>query len=80
MRNRDVKERELALIHRHVAQMSEHFATVQVIVTTHDMGGSKRLQSAAGNWYARLGALRETTRQMDDETAAQGDHPDDEFA
>ncbi len=57
------------LLQKHVNELSEHFDTVQIFVTRHEIGtdnGTVGACRSAGNWYARLGQVREWLIQQDE--------------
>jgi hypothetical protein len=47
----------LHLIQRHMAQLSEHFDTVQIFCTTKNEEGTLSVFDGSGNWYARYGQV-----------------------
>jgi len=65
----NLKEGEKILA-AHVAQLSEHFDCVQIMVSTH-MPGDQTMccKRGCGNWYARQGMAREFI--TDEESASQ---------
>ena len=60
---------ELDLVRQHVSQLSEHFDTVQIFVTRHEAmreDGTVNACCGAGNFYARLGQVREWSVKQDE--------------
>ncbi len=57
----NTKERDHAMLKRHVAQLAEHFETVQIFATRHsaEHDGTVGAQWGEGNWYARYGQVKE---------------------
>lgn len=47
------------LLEQHVAQISEHVGSVQIVVTAQDGSACFRYSAGAGCWYSRMGAMRE---------------------
>jgi len=47
------------LLAKHVAQISEHVQSVQIIVTVQNGKETTRYVSGTGCWYSRMGVLRE---------------------
>lgn len=61
--------KEMDLIKQHVSQLSEHFETVQIFVTRHDAAHEDGIVNAcygSGNFYARLGQVREWNIKQDE--------------
>lgn len=61
------KERELGIVQSHVAQLAEHFDSVQVFATRHlgDGAGTVKISFGSGNWFARYGQVRQWLVQED---------------
>ncbi len=58
--NDETKDREIALIDSHVAQLMEHFDSVQILATrTKSDGTTIGVTRGRGNWYSRVGYARE---------------------
>lgn len=55
------EDRDMAVLARAVAQLSEHFDTVQIIATRHDPKNDCTIvaRKGVGNWHARFGSVRE---------------------
>ncbi len=52
-------EKLLAMVDKHLLQLSEHFDAVQIIATRHRPGADEStdvIKRGTGNWYARYGA------------------------
>lgn len=47
-----------ALLKKKVAELSEHFEGVQIMVAWQDGGNSHMMAEGAGNWYLRQGMAR----------------------
>lgn len=54
----DDRERDLAMVKRHAAQLAEHFDAVHIFVTRPSEDGTIVCNWGAGNWYARYGQVR----------------------
>lgn len=52
-------DRDKEIIQSHVAQLMEHFDTVQIFCTRHseELEGTVRVQWGGGNYYARYGQV-----------------------
>lgn len=60
IKNKSVIPNKRKLINSLVAQLAEHFETVQVIVTnTYGEDGTSLLHAGKGNFYARKASLEE---------------------
>ena len=49
-------------VNKLVAELGEHYDTVQVFVTRHESGeqrGTVHAEAGLGNWYARYGQIKE---------------------
>lgn len=60
---------DMRMLERHVELLSEHFCTVQIFVTRHEMGtdgGTVGASKGSGNWYARCGQVTEWLMQKDE--------------
>lgn len=57
-------DRDLEILNSHIAQLSEHFSTVNVIVTKDpgEDGQTTCYGRGSGNYYARVGSTREWLR------------------
>lgn len=69
-------DKEVERIEKVVGQLMEHFDTVQVFATRHDtsdkaVGGTLSFNVGRGNWYARMGHIREWIIKEDARVAAQ---------
>lgn len=70
--------RHLKIVDSHIAQLAEHFDTIQIFVTKReDDASTSALSRGIGNWYARYGQVqiwvvkedeteRDTCRNKDD--------------
>lgn len=57
-------EMRTKIIESHAAQLSEHFDSVQIIVTAIDPEeGTGIYRAGRGNYYARIGAVEEWLRR-----------------
>lgn len=63
-------ERHLKIIESHIAQLSEHFETVQIFVTKVLSETDETLSYGvgAGNWYARYGQTVDWLVTQDERT------------
>lgn len=50
---------DLARLDRVLAQLSEHFDSIQIIATRHAGDGTLTFQRGTGNWFSRYGATAE---------------------
>ena len=55
----DLDDKISKIVEQHVAQLGEHVASVQLIVTYEEGGNSKKISSGSGCWYSRMGAMTE---------------------
>lgn len=55
--NKDLAE--LKIVEDCVARLREHFETVEIFVTTIREKRTRSLNSGAGNYYARIGQIKE---------------------
>lgn len=64
------QDRDMSIIKSHVAQISEHFETVQIIATRHDAehGGTVMASWGEGNWYGRFGSIKGWITQQEEQT------------
>lgn len=69
------KNRTLDIVKKHAAMLSEHFDTVQIFCSKHDMknvDGTAGIVWGTGNWFARYGHIKEwmikTKRITENET------------
>lgn len=46
------------MLQKHVAQLMEHFDTVQIFATLHDQGDTIQYIEGEGNYFARLGQAK----------------------
>jgi hypothetical protein len=64
------EDRDMAILDSHVAQLCEHFDTVQIFVTRQN--GEENVTMTAdkgnGNWYARYGQVREWITKQEERT------------
>lgn len=58
MSQQDEMDRDIDMVKRHVAQLSEHFEAVQVFVTRSSEEGTVNCHLGAGNWFARYGQVK----------------------
>lgn len=56
----DARDRDLKLVRSHVAQLSEHFDSVQVFAQRHDpeLNGTVNVVYGSGNWFSRYGLIK----------------------
>lgn len=47
------------IVKSHVAQLSEHFDSVQIVCTKQHEGGTIVVPYGEGNWFARYGSVKE---------------------
>lgn len=69
MDEESTEDRELAMIQQHVDALGEHFDTVQIFVSRHDMAveeGTISANRGSGNWFARFGQVREWLVKQDE--------------
>ena len=52
-------EEKLVILAQHATQLSEHFASVQIIVVNDNVDTTTALFKGAGCWYSRMGAVSE---------------------
>lgn len=57
MTEEEIKYRDVEIVKRHIAQLMEHFDTVQIFCTRHspELEGTTSVQWGDGNWFARYG-------------------------
>lgn len=77
-------DEKLAILDKHVRELSELYDAVQIVVTWLDPGGRTRSQKrGSGNWYARRSLCQEfiTEDAHDDQAKAIARHldPPDEW-
>lgn len=55
----DIMDHDVDILKKHVAQLMEHFDTVQIFCTRHspELDGTVRVQWGGGNYYARYGQV-----------------------
>jgi len=61
MNNEEQKQADLDMLKRTSEQLSEHFDTVQIFVTSHmaaELDGTRTINYGSGNWFARYGQVR----------------------
>ncbi len=70
---------DLARLDRCLAQLSDHFDSVQIIATCHKGTHTIVADRGTGNWYSRYGAMVQWVRREDARTLVneQPTHPDD---
>ena len=51
------RDEKLALVRRHIAQLAEHFDTVQIFCTKSEGKNTVQWKDGVGNWYARYGQV-----------------------
>ena len=52
------RDEDFRVLQSHVAQLAEHFDTVQVFVTKHTCDGTNLGTRGEGNWFARFGQIK----------------------
>lgn len=58
---------ESEIVQRHVNQLSEHFDTVQILVTRYDRQQcTTNIARGTGNWFARYGQMRSFVMREDE--------------
>jgi hypothetical protein len=64
------EEEDMKRIKEAAASLGEHFDTVQIFVTRHDADsiGSVNATYGSGNWFARLGLVRDWLIRQDEFT------------
>ncbi len=60
------KDKDLAELERHVAQLGERFDTIRIFATTHSGSETFSSTSGGGNLYAQLGQVREWLIRQDE--------------
>jgi hypothetical protein len=61
--------KKLEIIDAHVAQLSEHFDLVQILVSNHhDNTGSTAIYRGSGNWFGRYGMIRDWYVKAEEDT------------
>lgn len=76
-------QEKLEIVKRHIAQLMEHFNSVQVIAVSRPEqdGGTCCHSSGDGSWYERFGAVSEvlvTMRKFAHQASEERDREDDE--
>jgi hypothetical protein len=63
----DRDDRQLAVLRSHCIQLTEHFDSVQIIVTSYDTGEDRTRKGSygMGNWYANYGACKEWVQEKE---------------
>lgn len=54
------RKKETQIVENYAAKLAEHFSSVQIFVTKHDMAavdGTASITAGSGNWYARYGQV-----------------------
>lgn len=62
---------DVAIVKRHVAELGEHFDSVQIFVTRFEAGVEQHtvsVQLGSGNWFARMGHIRDWLVKEDEAT------------
>lgn len=67
------RDEAIELVQKHIAQLSEHFDSVQIFVTRHDgeSGSTLGVNLGEGNWYARRGHVEDWLTAIDNVTASE---------
>lgn len=55
----DARDEDLARLDRCLAQLSEHFDSVQIVATRHNGDATISCHRGTGNWFSRYGAVVE---------------------
>ena len=60
-------ERFQKILRSHVAQLMEHFDSVEVVVTKYDSENERTYKGnrGGGNWYANYGACKEWVQEQE---------------
>ena len=64
------EEQDIQRLVEHSDQLAEHFDTVQIFCTRHEAGkedGTVAVNQGAGNWFARVGQVKEWIVKKDEE-------------
>lgn len=63
-------DREMQILRSHALQLHEHFESVQIIVTRHDVeeDGTVLAHHGEGNWFARYGSVKEWLLKLETRT------------
>jgi len=72
---------ECKLVDKAVAELGEHFDTIQILVTRHasgDEGGTVNISIGVGNWFARYGQAKEWCLKAEERTRKQIQQESDE--
>lgn len=72
---------DMARLRAAINQLGEHFDTVQIFTTRHEMGSDDGTVSCVlgiGNWYARCGVIREWLIKRDEDTRESIRKPDND--
>lgn len=64
------EDKDVSILKSHAAQLAEHFDSVQILVTRHspEDDGTINVAWGAGNWFARIGQVREWLLKKDEES------------
>lgn len=62
---------DITIIEKHIAQLMEHFESVQIIATKIEGDETIAASKGDGNWYARVGSVRDWLAQQDERTREQ---------
>lgn len=65
------RKRSAELVRETARKLGENFDSVLILATSHDQEGSIRFEFGVGNYYARIGQVREFIIQMDEEIRQQ---------
>lgn len=67
MTEEEQSEADLAVVRKHVAELGEHFESVQVFVTRHcgEYEGTMHCEVGYGNWYTRMGQVVQWMKRND---------------
>jgi len=71
------KEEDLERVRRHVAQLAEHFDSVEVFCTRSAGEETMSVNLGAGNWFTRYGQVVEWILKADARTCNAVDAEDD---
>lgn len=63
---------EVALVHRKVAELAEHYEAVQVLVSTYERGKTCFMFAGSGNEFARRGMAQEWLEMTTESEPAEG--------
>lgn len=71
MASESERKKSSELVRETARKLGENFDSVLILATSHDEAGTIRYEFGVGNYYARLGQLREFIIQMDEEIRQQ---------